>query len=134
MNISSRIIILFFAIPALTISCTKVWQDPDTSIPSKKVDITSVLVMPTIYDGAGVELEGKVWDLLMEHSKYSNKYDYSTFKLADKDGNYVKVKSNSSLPLVTEGEIIKVVGVHRIIHDANTNKIENLVEAYSIEK
>ena len=135
MNFIFRNIILFIAIYFLTLSCTTVWHDPDTSIPSKQLDITAILVTPTIYDGAGVEIEGKVWDLYMEHNQNSQYKDlYSFFKLADEDGNYVNVKSSSSLPLVTEGEIIKVVGIHRLIHDPKTNKVENLVEAYNIEK
>jgi len=133
MNIICRIVISILFLSPLLSSCTKVWHDPDTSVPSKKVDITSILVTPTIYDGAGVEIEGRVWDLLMEHSQ-NGKDTYSMFKLADEEGNYVNVKSKSTLPLVTEGELVKVIGVHRLINDPETNKILNLVEAYSIEK
>lgn len=135
MKIIFRIFISILVISPILTSCATVWHDPNSSVPTKKIDITSILVTPTIYDGAGVEIEGKVWDLFMEHSQNNNyKESYSLFKLADEDGNYVNVKSDSSLPLVTEGELIKVVGVHRLIHDPETNIIHNQVEAYRIEK
>ena len=135
MNIIFRTVVSILLISSLLASCTKVWHDPNTSVPSKKVDITSILVTPTIYDGAGVEIEGKVWDLLMEHSQNGKDKDtYSMFKLADEEGNYLNVKSKSTLPLVTEGELVKVIGVYRLTHDPETNKIQNVVEAYSIEK
>ena len=134
-NISyCSIVILLMFIPFLS-SCHKEWQDPNTSIPSKELTIRNILVTPSIYDGAGVIIEGKVWDLLMEDSKNGKgKYKYTTFKLADEDGNYINIRSRSDLPPVTEGEIVKVVGMYKLSHDPKTNEITSQVEAYRIEK
>lgn len=127
------LIILIFT-PLLN-SCQKEWQDPNVSIPSKEMTITNILVTPTMYDGAGVKIEGKVWDLLKEENKNGKgDLEYSNFKLADKDGNYINVRSKSDLPPVAEGEIIKVVGIYRLKLDPKTNKVNSQIEAYRIEK
>ncbi|NIP31922.1 MAG: hypothetical protein GTN59_15715, partial [Candidatus Dadabacteria bacterium] len=56
-----------------------------------------------------------VWDL--EHIDDPDTPDqvYAMFKLADKDGNYVNVKSPGMKPLLKEGERIKIKGIHRVI-------------------
>lgn len=130
-----RPLIALFAISTCFLGCTSVWHNPNTSIPSKKIKIINLIVTPTIYDNAGVEVEGKVWDLRFESDEDPDNPElYSLFKLADKDGNYINVKSSSELPAVAEGEEIKVIGIHRLIHQPETGKLINELEAYSIEK
>ena len=112
--------------------CIGQWQNPAVSIPAQELKIRELLIMPTIYDSAGVILEGKVWDLSFEGDTDKPDGVYTIFKLADKDGNYVNVKSPGMTTLLEEGVKVKVIGLHRIIQDKDTGMISNLIEAKQI--
>jgi len=124
-------IFLILAIPFLT-GCVGQWQNPNDSLAAQELEIRNLLILPTVYDRAGVILKGKVWDL--EFVEDADKPDgvYSKFKLADKDGNYVDVQSAGMTTLLTEGALVKVFGLHRVIHDKDTRTISYLIEAKKI--
>ncbi|MCH7927058.1 MAG: hypothetical protein IID03_03620 [Candidatus Dadabacteria bacterium] len=123
--------LLILAISFLA-GCIGQWQNPNAAIPAQEIEIRNLLVMPTIYDNAGVILEGKVWDLDFVEDKDNPDEVYSTFKLADKDGNYVIVRSPGMTTLLQEGAMIKVIGLHKIIYDKDSRLISNHIEAIQI--
>lgn len=123
--------LLILAISFLA-ACMGQWQNPNAAIPAQEIEIRNLLVMPTIYDNAGVILEGKVWDLDFVEDKDNPDEVYSTFKLADKDGNYVIVRSPGMTTLLQEGAMIKVIGLHKIIYDKDSRLISNHIEAKQI--
>ncbi len=123
--------LLILAISFLA-GCIGQWQNPNAAIPAQEIEIRNLLVMPTIYDNAGVILEGKVWDLDFVEDKDNPDKVYSTFKLADKDGNYVIVRSPGMTTLLQEGAMIKVIGLHKIIYDKDSRLISNHIEAKQI--
>lgn len=123
--------LLILAISFLA-GCIGQWQNPNAAIPAQEIEIRNLLVMPTIYDNAGVILEGKVWDLDFVEDKDNPDEVYSTFKLADKDGNYVIVRSPGMTTLLQEGVMIKVIGLHKIIYDKDSRLISNHIEAKQI--
>jgi len=123
--------LLILAISFLA-GCIGQWQNPNAAIPAQEIEIRNLLVMPTIYDNAGVILEGKVWDLDFVEDKDNPDKVYSTFKLADKDGNYVIVRSPGMTTLLQEGAMIKVIGLHKIIYDKHSRLISNHIEAKQI--
>jgi len=123
--------LLILAISFLA-GCIGQWQNPNNSIAAQELKIRNLLVMPTIYDSAGVILEGKVWDLDFVEDKDNPDEVYSKFKLADKDGNYVIVRSLGMTTLLQEGAMIKVIGLHRIIYDKDSRLISYHVEAKQI--
>jgi hypothetical protein len=123
--------LLVAAIPFLT-GCIGQWQNPNTSIAAQELKIRNLLIMPIGYDSAGVILEGKVWDLEFIEDKDKPDEVYSKFKLADKDGNYVDVKSPGMTTLLVEGAKVKVIGLHRIIHDEDTRITSSMIEAKQI--
>lgn len=123
--------LLILAISFLA-GCIGQWQNPNAAIPAQEIEIRNLLVMPTIYDSAGVILEGKVWDLDFVEDKDNPDEVYSTFKLADKDGNYVIVRSPGMTTLLQEGAMIKVIGLHKIIYDKDSRLISNHIEAKQI--
>lgn len=123
--------LLILAISFLA-GCIGQWQNPNAAIPAQEIEIRNLLVMPTIYDNAGVILEGKVWDLDFVEDKDNPDKVYSTFKLADKDGNYVIVRSPGMTTLLQEGAMIKVIGLHKIIYDKDSRLISNHIEAIQI--
>ncbi len=123
--------LLILAISFLA-GCIGQWQNPNAAIPAQEIEIRNLLVMPTIYDNAGVILEGKVWDLDFVEDKDNPDEVYSTFKLADKDGNYVIVRSPGMTTLLQEGAMIKVIGLHKIIYDKDSRLISYHVEAKQI--
>ena len=123
--------LLILAISFLA-GCIGQWQNPNAAIQAQEIEIRNLLVMPTIYDNAGVILEGKVWDLDFVEDKDNPDKVYSTFKLADKDGNYVIVRSPGMTTLLQEGAMIKVIGLHKIIYDKDSRLISNHIEAIQI--
>ena len=116
---------LFILAISFLAGCIGQWQNPNAAIPAQEIEIRNLLVMPTIYDSAGVILEGKVWDLDFVEDKDNPDEVYSTFKLADKDGNYVIVRSPGMTTLLVEGSMIKVIGLHKIIYDKDSRLISN---------
>ena len=123
--------LLILAISFLA-GCIGQWQNPNAAIPAQEIEISNLLIFPGIYDSAGVILEGKVWDLDIVEDKDNPDEVYSEFKLADKDGNYVIVRSPGMTTLLVEGSMIKVIGLHRIIYDKDSRLISNHIEAKQI--
>ncbi len=100
MKILSTLIIAF-----LLSSCATEWKNPSTSLPASELSIATLLLTPAIYQFEEVKTKGKVWDLL-----YLSDGEYELrFKLADEDGYYIEVLSDSELQ-VGEGDIIEVEG------------------------
>ena len=123
--------LLILAISFLA-GCIGQWQNPNVAIPAQEIKISNLLIFPTAYDRAGVILKGKVWDLDFVEDKDNPDEVYSTFKLADKDGNYVIVRSPGMTTLLQEGAMIKVIGLHKIIYDKDSRLISYHVEAKQI--
>lgn len=125
-------LILFLFFPG----CAGQWQDPDITIPAKKIDITSILINPIIYDSSGVIVEGKVWDLefdTLENNDKDKGSPYTNFKLADRDGNFINVFALGHLPIV-EGDFVKVVGIYRRKLETENYDFINEIEAKQIER
>ena len=120
-------------IPAALISCNKQWQDPNTSVPYTHTTIREILIAPIGYDSAGVSVEGMVWDLdydlLVEDEKET---PFTSFKIADSDGNYLNVFAEGNYPL-TDGDQVKVIGVYRRELITEYRKYINEIDANSIE-
>lgn len=117
------------------LGCAGEWQNPNTTTPSKKMDITSILINPTTYDGAGVIVEGMVWDLVFNTPEKDTKdkgSPYTNFKLSDKEGNFVNVFALGQLP-IEEGDIVKVVGIYRRNLSTENYRFFNEIEAKRIE-
>lgn len=123
--------VLIIAISFLA-GCTGKWQNPNDTIAAQELKIRNLLIMPNIYDHAGVILEGKIWDLDFVEDKENPDKVYSMFKLADKDGNFVHVTSEGMTTLLQEGEIVKVIGIHRVLYGLETRTISYLVDAKQI--
>ncbi len=123
--------LLILAISFLA-GCIGQWQNPNAAIPSQEIKISNLLIFPNAYDRAGVILKGKVWDLDFVEDKDNPDEVYSTFKLADEDGNYVIVRSPGMTTLLQEGVMIKVIGLHRVIYDKDSRLISNHIEAKQI--
>lgn len=136
MNKTIIILLISFIVSPMYISCARNWSDPSTSLPTKKLRIDSLLVMPTIYDRAGVEVEGKVWDIAFDSKEGGNNNEiYSYFKLADKHGNYINVISHGISDQIIEGDKVTVVGIYNIRRlgvDPQTDNIYNEIEAIKI--
>lgn len=128
----------YITLPVLIIAilflagCTGKWQNPNDTIAAQELKIRNLLIMPNIYDHAGVILEGKIWDLDFVEDKENPDKVYSMFKLADKDGNFVHVTSEGMTTLLQEGEIVKVIGIHRVLYGLETRTISYLVDAKQI--
>ena len=124
---------LFIFISAVLISCNKEWQDPNTAVPYTHTTIREILIAPIGYDSAGVSVEGMVWDLnydlLVENEK---EIPYTTFKIADSDGNYVNVFAEGNYPLI-DGDQVKVIGVYRRELITESRNYVNEIDANSIE-
>lgn len=67
-------------------SCTK-WQDPATSITSTDRSVSILLLNPSAHAMQEVRVRGKVWEIVPATEEGGP----LTFKLADSDGNYIKV-------------------------------------------
>ena len=124
---------LFIFISAVLISCNKEWQDPNTAVPYTQTTIREILIAPIGYDSAGVSVEGMVWDLnydlLVENEK---EIPYTSFKIADSDGNYVNVFAEGNYPLI-DGDQVKVIGVYRRELITESRNYVNEIDANSIE-
>ncbi|NIP37766.1 MAG: hypothetical protein GWO07_01765 [Candidatus Dadabacteria bacterium] len=125
------ILILIFAI-SFAAGCAGPWKSPNESIAAQELKIRNLLITPTIYDHAGVILEGKVWDLEFIEDKEDPDTMHSVFKLADRDGNYVNVTSDYMTTLLKEGEIVKITGMHTVIFDKESRMVTYHVQASKI--
>ncbi len=118
------------------LGCAGEWQNPDITIPAKKIDIISLLINPLIYDSSGVIVEGKVWDLefdTLENNDKDKESPYTNFKLADRDGNFVNVFALGHQP-IAEGDYVKVVGTYRRELETENYDFINEIEAKQIER
>ncbi|MER3447607.1 MAG: hypothetical protein C4291_12580 [Candidatus Dadabacteria bacterium] len=116
--------------------CAGEWQNPNTTTPAKKMDITTILINPIIYDSAGVIVEGRVWDLVFSTLGEDDKdkgSPYTNFKLADKDGNFVNVFALGHLP-IAEGDIVEVIGIYRRALNISNYRFINEIEAKRVKK
>jgi hypothetical protein len=124
---------LFIFMPVVLMSCSKQWQNPNTAVPYTPTTIREILIAPVGYDSAGVAVEGMVWDLnydlLVEDGK---EIPYTSFKIADPDGNYVNVFAEGNYPLI-DGDQVKVVGVYRRELVTDSRSYINEIDANSIE-
>ena len=116
-----------------SLGCAHEWQNPDTTLPAKEQDIVSILANPIAYDSAGVIVQGKVWDLVFDTLEEEDKESpYTNFKLADRDGNFVNVFALGHIP-ITEGDIVKVVGIYRRELSTESYDFINEIEAKRVE-
>jgi hypothetical protein len=124
---------LLIFIPAVLISCTKQWQNPNTAVPYTHTTIERILITPLAFDSAGVSVEGMVWDLNYDLLvKGEAEIPYTSFKLADSDGNYVNVFAEGNYPLV-DGDQVIVVGLYRRDLPTEYRNYVNEIDARSIE-
>jgi hypothetical protein len=129
----ASIVVFSILLPLIT-GCAKEWQNPDTALPAKKLKITSILVSPHAYDSAGVIVEGKVWDLTFNIlEEKDSETPYTSFKIADKDGNFINVFALGHVPLF-EGDLVEVKGIYRREYITERHSFINEIEAVSIEK
>jgi len=115
------------------LGCATEWQNPNTSLPARELNILAILANPVVYDSAGVIVEGKVWDLRFGSlNEKDTEIPYTHFKLADRDGNFVNVFAVGDVP-VTEGDIVKVLGIYRREYKTENYSFINEIEAKKIE-
>jgi len=117
------------------IGCTRVWMDPDTSVPASNQSIANILVNKAAYDSAGVVVVGKVWDLrkeTMTDEENRVEKEYTTFKLADRKGNYLDVYTPGNYEL-SEGDFVRVTGIFQIDYNDELRDFENDITAIRIE-
>ncbi|KRT65613.1 MAG: hypothetical protein XU11_C0023G0037 [Candidatus Dadabacteria bacterium CSP1-2] len=126
--------LLISSILLVSLGCAREWQNPNTTIPAKQVDIAAILENPIAFDSAGVIVEGKVWDLVFDKFEREDKETpFTEFKLADKDGNFVKVFVLGHIP-IAEGDIVEVLGIYRRELGKERIYLANEIEAIRVEK
>ena len=99
------IAIFLLALAFLAPSCGK-WQDPSTSIVSVDKSIAVLLLNPSVYSMQEVRVKGKVWKMVSSEEPG----EPTAFKLADSDGNYIKVTWSREVSFA-EGDIIEAEGL-----------------------
>jgi len=126
--------LLISSILLVSLGCAREWQNPNTTIPAKQVDIAAILENPIAFDSAGVIVEGKVWDLVFDKFEREDKETpFTEFKLADQDGNFVKVFVLGHIP-IAEGDIVEVLGIYRRELGKERIYLANEIEAIRVEK
>ena len=126
--------LLISSILLVFLGCAREWQNPNTTIPAKQVDIAAILENPIAFDSAGVIVEGKVWDLVFDKFEREDKETpFTEFKLADQDGNFVKVFVLGHIP-IAEGDIVEVMGIYRRELGKEGIFFANEIEAIRVEK
>ncbi len=129
-------ILVFSAIIITISSCSRNWQDPDTSIPSQSISIADLITSRQAYDSAGVSLIGKVWNLevvtVPSSSPEEPQESYTTFILADRLGTGVDVYAPGEVP-IQEGDFVRVVGIFRKEFQPTGDYFSNVVDAVRIE-
>ena len=127
-------LLLISSILLVSLGCAREWQNPNTTIPAKQVHIAAILENPIAFDSAGVIVEGKVWDLVFDKFEREDKETpFTEFKLADQDGNFVKVFVLGHIP-IAEGDIVEVVGIYRRELGKERIYFANEIEAIRVEK
>lgn len=125
--------LLISSILLVFLGCAREWQNPNTTIPAKQVDIAAILENPIAFDSAGVIVEGKVWDLVFDKFEREDKETpFTEFKLADQDGNFVKVFVLGNIP-IAEGDIVEVMGIYRRELGKERIYFANEIEAIRVE-
>ena len=129
------LIVLFFSLIAV-FSCNRSWKDPNTTIPSAKISIATILAAPNVYDGAGVVVKGMVWDIVEDDLIYSvdgyiETLNFYIFKLSDKNGNYIYIYTED-LNNIKEGDIVEVTGIYRRDYISELRKFNNEIESINI--
>ena len=126
--------LLISSILLVFLGCAREWQNPNTTIPAKQVDIAAILENPIAFDSAGVIVEGKVWDLVFDKFEREGKETpFTEFKLADQDGNFVKIFVLGHIP-IAEGDIVEVMGIYRKELGKERIYFANEIEAIRVEK
>ncbi len=117
-------------------ACNKTWNDPNDTIPATKLSIITLLAAPTVYDGAGVNVRGMVWDIVHDDLVYSNDgyietLSFVVFKVSNREGNYVNVFTEK-MDDVKEGDMVEVVGIYRRNFESELRNYTNEIEAKKI--
>jgi len=130
---SKAFVVSLILFSVLVQGCGKQWNDPNTSIPAWELTVKNLLISPIAYDSAGVIVEGRVWDVSKNITYLGDKsLEYTVFKLADPEGNYVGVYSPGHIEVI-EGDDIKVTGLFRRNLKRDEYYFENEIEALKIE-
>ena len=117
-------------------ACNKTWNDPNSTMPATKISIITLLAAPTVYDGAGVNVRGMVWDIVHDDLVYSNDgyietLSFVVFKVSNREGNYVNVYAEK-MDDVKEGDMVEVVGIYRRNFVSELRSYTNEIEAKKI--
>jgi len=117
-------------------ACNKNWNDPNSTMPATKISIITLLAAPTVYDGAGVNVKGMVWDIVHDDLVYSNDgyietLSFVVFKVSNREGNYVNVFTEN-MDDVKEGDMVEVVGIYRRNFESELRNYTNEIEAKKI--
>ena len=130
-----------FLIPVLLLtlviysSCTRNWQDPETSVASVNISIADLLTNRDIYDSAGVSVIGKVWYLsrgtTVENEDGSEDI-YTTFVIADRRGTGIDVYVPGDAP-INDGDFLRVVGIYRRVFQTEGDYFSNRIDAVRLE-
>jgi hypothetical protein len=131
--VKTAILLILSFVYVAALGCTREWKNPNAALPATEVEIERIIVNPTAYDSAGVIVEGKVWDLKFDKLEQKTDIPYTSFKLADRDGNYVNVFAPDHLP-ISEGDMVEVTGVYRREFQTESYKFDNEIEAERVEK
>ena len=97
--------VFLLALAFLAASCGK-WQDPSTSMVSADKSVAVLLLNPSVYSMQEVRVKGKVWEMVSSEEGG----EPTAFKLADSDGNYIKVTWSGEASFA-EGDIIEAEGL-----------------------
>lgn len=117
-------------------ACNKTWKDPNDTMPATKISIITLLAAPTVYDGAGVNVRGMVWDIVHDDLVYSNDGYIETksfviFKVSNQEGNFVNVYTEK-MDEVKEGDLVEVIGIYRRNFESDLRSYTNEIEAKKI--
>lgn len=117
-------------------ACNKTWKNPNETMPATKISIITLLAAPTVYDGAGVNVRGMVWDIVHDDLVYSNDgyietLSFVVFKVSNKDGHYINVYTED-IEGIKEGDLVEVVGIYRRNFVSDLRNYTNEIEAKKI--
>lgn len=117
-------------------ACNKTWNDPNDTMPATKISLITLLAAPTVYDGAGVNVRGMVWDIIHDDLVYSNDgfietLSFVVFKVSNREGNFVNVYTEK-MDAVNEGDMVEVVGIYRRNFVSEFRSFTNEIEAKKI--
>ena len=126
----------FFSLIFTLASCSRTWQDPDTSLAAQNISIANLITNRQAYASAGVSIIGKVWNLETNLTTDKNENGvnetYTTFMLADRAGTSVDVYASGDVA-IQEGDFVRVVGIYRKEFQRSGDYFLNVVDAVRIE-